>query len=435
VSKHRLLIVNPGHFHAALTLRERSPLIEDDIHVFAEDGPELEDFLRLVHAFNDRPVDPTRWTLYVHRGADYLEQLVATRPGNVVILAGINSEKLPLIHFLHGQGFTVLGDKPWLIDSGQFDMLKEVTAGGSPARDIMTERHEIANRLQRALMRQPELFGTLRRDGDVPAVEMRSVHHLSKLVNGNPLRRPAWYFDTAMQGEGISDVTTHLVDLVQWMLDDGTRFDLDRDVAGLAARQWPTVVPGDVFARVTGLDEFPRTLQQHVVEGALHYLCNASIAFRLRGAPVELEALWGLQEPAGSGDLHHAVVRGTRAELIVSQGPETGFLSAVTVKPVHSSKDIATALADALTLLQDEFPGVGSVPEGENFRLIIPSHLRSTHEQHFAAVVRDFLGTLEEGANARSVAADLEFKYGLLSRALALSHRTVKVGPQGGLHA
>ncbi|MEO8006484.1 MAG: putative oxidoreductase C-terminal domain-containing protein, partial [Betaproteobacteria bacterium] len=200
-----------------------------------------------------------------------------------------------------------------------------------------------------------------------------------------------------------------------------------------AARQWPTVVPGDVFARITGLDDFPRALQEHIVDGALHYLCNGSIAFRLRGAPVEIEALWGLQEPEGSGDLHHAIVRGTRAELVVSQGPETGFLSALTVKPVHSGRGIATALADALTMLQDEFPGLGSAPDGENFRLIIPGHLRSTHEQHFAAVVRDFLGTLEEGADARSAAADLEFKYGLLSRALALSHRPVKVGPQGGL--
>ena len=46
-----------------------------------------------------------------------------------------------------------------------------------------------------------------------PAVTKESVHHLFKYVSGKPLRRPAWFFDTAQQGEGIVDITTHLVDL------------------------------------------------------------------------------------------------------------------------------------------------------------------------------------------------------------------------------
>src|SRR5258706_11668802 len=78
---HTIVILNPGHFHAALTLRERHPLIGDDVHVFAEDGPDVDNFLRLVQSFNDRAVDPTRWTLYVYRGPDYLERLIAQRPG------------------------------------------------------------------------------------------------------------------------------------------------------------------------------------------------------------------------------------------------------------------------------------------------------------------------------------------------------------------
>ena len=49
-----------------------------------------------------------------------------------------------------------------------------------------------------------------------PAVTKVSVHHFSKIVSGSPLIRPAWFFDVRQQGEGIVDVTTHLVDLVQW---------------------------------------------------------------------------------------------------------------------------------------------------------------------------------------------------------------------------
>ena len=64
---------------------------------------------------------------------------------------------------------------------------------------------------------QPELFGTLvKGTTDDPAISKVSVHHFSKIVSGAPLKRPQWFFDVRQQGEGIVDVTTHLVDLVQW---------------------------------------------------------------------------------------------------------------------------------------------------------------------------------------------------------------------------
>src|SRR5262245_24891028 len=55
---HGLLFLDPGHFHAALTLRERHPLVADDITVYtshpADDrhGGEVAEFVRLVEAFN-----------------------------------------------------------------------------------------------------------------------------------------------------------------------------------------------------------------------------------------------------------------------------------------------------------------------------------------------------------------------------------------------
>lgn len=427
--KHTLVILNPGHFHAALTLRERHPRIDDDVHVFAEDGADVDNFVRLVHAFNDREVDPTRWTLYVYRGADYLEKLVAQRRGEVVIVAGRNNEKMPLIHRLHAQGFHVLCDKPWLIGSEQTGLLREVIAGAPLAMDIMTERHDIANRVQRALVRQPAVFGDFRLDGDEPAIAIRSVHHLYKKVNNRPLQRPGWYFDPAVQGEGITDVTTHLVDLVQWMTGHGVRFDFDRDVARLSARQWPTVIPRDIFSRITGLEDFPDILHDQVVDGMLRYLCNAALSYRLRGIPVEIETLWGLEEPDGSGDLHRAVLRGTRSDLIVDQGPETGFLTTLTVNPVEGGKAYAVALTDAVDRMQGEFPGLGIESAGTGFRIAIPDPLRTTHEQHFAAVLQAFLTYLDEGKWPESLGSDLDTKYTLLARALELSRRPSPVAP------
>ena len=420
--KHSLVMLNPGHFHAALTLRERHPSIEDDVHVFAEDGPDVDKFVHLVHAFNNRPVDPTRWTLYVYRGPDFLEKMLSRRPGDVVVIAGRNKKKMECIHLLHGQGLPVLGDKPWLIEAAQLDLLKDVAARPPLAMDIMTERHEVTNRLQKAFACQPSVFGGFRIDRE-PAIAIRSVHHLHKTVNQKPLQRPAWYFDTEEQGEGVTDVTTHLVDLVQWMTGGNVPFSFAQDVKALSARQWATAVPRALFSRITGLEDFPEFLYDRVANGQLLYLCNAALSYELRGLKVEIETLWDLDEPPGGGDLHRAVLRGTRSDLIVEQGPGTQFQPTLSIQPVEPGKGYGDALAGAVNQMQDEFPGLGVDAAGTGFRVRIPPMLRTTHEQHFAAVLRNFVTCLDEDKWPESVGSDLETKYTLLARALDLCHR------------
>ena len=73
----------------------------------------------------------------------------------------------------------------------------------------MTERYEITTMLQKALVNDPAVFGHLLTGSlERPAVTKESVHHLFKYVSGKPLRRPAWFFDVAQQGEGLVDITT-----------------------------------------------------------------------------------------------------------------------------------------------------------------------------------------------------------------------------------
>jgi predicted dehydrogenase len=414
---HTLIVLNPGHFHAALTLRERNPLLSDDVYVYAEAGPDLEKFLAIVKTFNERPANPTRWKLHVYRGADYLERLLAERPGNVAMVAGKNDTKMAAIQRLHDAGLHVLGDKPWLIAPGQLAMVEAAARSAPLAMDIMTERHDVANRLQRALASRPEVFGEFRRDGAEPAIYMKSVHHLYKQVNGRPLVRPAWYFDTKIQGAGVTDVTTHLADLAQWIVGGEQAIDYARDVAGVAARQWPTVVPRETFALITGLADFPPALHGAVKDGALHYLCNAAIRYRLRGVPVEIEAPWGLIEPEGTGDLHNAVLRGTLADLVVEQGAETGFLPELNVCPLIGTGVYGESLRRALILLQSEFPGIACEADAGKYRIRIPAALRNSHEQRFALVLQEFLNYVDRGAWPANLASDLVSKYTLLAQA------------------
>jgi hypothetical protein len=97
---HTLLFYEPGHFHAALTLRVSNPRVDDTVHLYAVPGPERDAFLALVDAFNHRSEAPTRWQIELHEGDDpgeLLERLITERPGDAVVLAGRNDGKLATI--------------------------------------------------------------------------------------------------------------------------------------------------------------------------------------------------------------------------------------------------------------------------------------------------------------------------------------------------
>lgn len=422
--RYTLLILNPGHFHAGLTLRSRDPRLADDVFVYAERGPDVENFIRMVESFNNRVTDPTRWKLHVYRGPDHLDRLRSERRGDIVVVSGKNDSKMASIDQLHASGFYVLGDKPWLIDKKDESRMRQVTATKPLAMDIMTERHQIASRLQRALAKDPEIFGDFRHDDNEPAIYFKSIHHLYKIVNNRPLIRPQWFFDTNVQGEGMNDVTTHLVDLAQWMIGDDTPFDYQRDVVLRGARQWPTAVPLDIYSKITGLDTFSAAVRTHVSNGALQYLCNAAIEYKLRAIPVQVESLWKLAIPKGGGDTHFGVLRGTRAQLIVDQGRETAFQTRLTVRPVRNSRAYEQAVSTAVGTLQAEFPGTGYEAQGDVYRIRIPDALRTGHETHFAEVLDEFLVYIESGEWPRQLGPDLVAKYTLLLRAQELSHRT-----------
>ena len=199
---HTLLFYEPGHFHAALTLRNDNPRVATDVHLYARPGPDREAFLALIDAFNHRDEMPTHWRVHLHEADDPLSRLVAERRGNIVVLAGRNAGKLATIARLHDAGFEVLADKPWLTSSAALTDLRRATDGPPLAMDIMTDRNEVVARLRHRLVRDARLFGEFVSEPGRPAIEIASVHPLYKVVNGRPLKRPWWYYDVAVQGDG-----------------------------------------------------------------------------------------------------------------------------------------------------------------------------------------------------------------------------------------
>src|SRR5690606_10364102 len=112
-----------------------------------------------------------------------------------------------------------------------------------------------------------DFFGGLEKGTpENPAITKESVHHFFKEVSGNPLVRPEWFYDVRQQGEGLVDVTTHLVDLVQWESFPDEIIDYKEDIELLSAKRWPTLVSPAQFERSTGQQQIPAFLEESVDE-------------------------------------------------------------------------------------------------------------------------------------------------------------------------
>jgi len=420
---HTILILNPGHFHAALVLRKSHPDLAQDVFVYAEKGPDLDRFMDLVASFNNRDNDPTDWRIHVYTGSNHLRQLVEEKKGDIVVIAGKNNAKMSAIELLNRSGFYVLADKPWLINEDARPMLNRAM---QPDRmlslDIMTERFEITTMLQKELSSEKEVFGQVRVDADgSPSVFKESIHHLYKLVNQKPLVRPAWYFDIDVQGDGITDVTTHLVDMTHWMLFPDEPLNYAADMQLLAARRWPTLVPLDKYSKICQLDRFSDTVISDVTGAGLPYFSNGDIVYRVRGIPVHIRVIWNLEIPKGGGDTHRSLIKGTRSDLLIRQLPERGYKVELLIAPRQNPAAVKAAVQKCLEKWSDKFPGLSMRSEEEKLLVDIPDNLRTTHEEHFCQVRDEFLDYLARGESPPETNACIVAKYTLLAEARKLA--------------
>lgn len=394
-NKVKLIILDPGHFHAALIQKTSYEDIDDIIDVYAPDGPEVKDFLDKIKGYNSRAVDPTNWTINTHLSDDFLDKMVAEKPGNVIVVSGKNSKKIDYVWAAVNAGLNVYADKPLVVNQEGFEKLKEVVKIAKEKNllvyDIMTERYEVTTSIQKELSMQTDVFGTLV-DGSLqaPAISKESIHHLSKNVSGKLLVRPAWFLDTNQQGEGIVDVTTHLVDLVQWEGFPGQIID-QSEIEIITSKRWTTSLSIDQFKKITALETYPKYLQKDVTSDTLNIFCNGEINYTIRGKHAKVSVIWKNEALKGTGDTHHSIMRGTKSELIIKQGEEENY------KPtlyVHSKggDNFGSNLQKVITSLQELFPGITAKNISDSqWKIIIPNVLKIGHEAHFSQVTNKFL--------------------------------------------
>jgi len=398
-----LMTLDPGHFHAALVQKEMYPGVGPRVEVFAPLGEDLCRHLKRIDGFNRRADRPTAWDVEVHASADFFERMLRERPGNVVVLSGRNRGKVDRILPAVKNGLHVLADKPWILASADLPKMDEALAEadrrGVVAYDLMTERFEITSILQRVLVNDRPTFGEIVKGTEAePAVHMESVHHLMKVVAGTPNARPPWYFDITEQGEGFSDIGTHLVDLVQWTVFPDQVIDCQRDVRFLSADRWPTWISEANFRRVTNEPRFPETLAPFIKNQALEYFCNTRVSYTLRGIHVRLIVIWDWEAPPGAGDTHFAVYRGTRARIEVRQTERDRYRPELYVIPnaAADAAAVSTAVETKLRTLHAEYRGVTVEQLDGELHVDIPDRFRVGHEAHFAQVTTRFLEYLQD---------------------------------------
>jgi len=396
----QLVTLDPGHFHAALVQKTMYDDVDTVVYVYAPEGNDLKLHLDRINAYNSRAESPTNWKEVVYTGNDFFEKMIADKKGNVVVLSGNNAKKTEYILKALEAGFNVLADKPMAITPEDFELLKKAFDVAKERDlllyDIMTERFEINTILQKELSMIPEIFGTLEKGtAEKPAVEMTSDHNFYKNVSGNIVVRPAWFMDASQQGNGIVDVTTHLVDLVQWECFPEQSLDYTKDIAITAAKRWPTDMTVTQFKTITKLNEVPAFIEKNKSnDSLLKVWSNGEINYTIKGVRAKVTVVWSYQTESGS-DTHYSILRGTKANLAIRQGKEENFKPVLYIEPIKNDAAFQAIVEQQFSKISTKFPGVELYKLATGWSIKLPEKLAEGHESHFARVTNNFLEYLK----------------------------------------
>jgi predicted dehydrogenase len=416
----KIIDLDPGHFHAALVQNNMYDEINPEVYVYAPEGSDVKEHLKLIESYNKRAVNPTAWTEKVYTGTDYLEKMLAEKPGNVVVLAGNNRLKTDYIKKSVEAGLNVFSDKPMVISPEKFGELEEAfkiaQEKGVLLFDIMTGRFEINSILIKELSQLPEIFGKLQNGTpEQPAIEMGSIHQYYKKVSGSILVRPTWYYDIEQQGEGIVDVTTHMVDFIQWGCFPNQVIEKS-DIEMISARRWPTKVTKEDFKNVTLLDQYPDYLKKDIEGDNLNVYANGEMIYKIKGVVARLSIEWRNKSMDGKGDKQKTILRGTNCTLEAHDGDL--YITA------GEKNDLSLFSGNLEKAVKQDLPQTGLGLEKitkNSWKIIVPENYKVAHEDNFSQVMQKYLEYLKEGKLPANEVKNMITKYYTTTSALKLA--------------
>ena len=423
----QFITVDPGHFHAALVQKSNYKEVDSTVYIYAPEGDDVTLHLNRIKGFNERTEKPTNWNSILYSGDDFFEKMISDKNGNVVILAGNNQKKTEYINKSISAGLNVLADKPMVINTEDFELLKQTfktaTQNNVLLYDVMTERFEITSILQRELLMNSIIFGELEKGTpENPAVTKESIHHFFKYVSGSILTRPPWFFDVDQEGEGIVDVTTHLVDLIQWQCFPEQTLNYENDIVVNSAERTPTFISSNEFKDVTKLDHFPQYLNKFMAnDTTIAVFCNGEINYKIKDIHAKVSVKWNYKAPEGTGDTHFSIIRGTKANLLIKQGEEQGYKPALYIEAIKKNEEYSKNVHSEFLKLAKKYPGITLKEVNNGWEVIIPEKYKEGHEAHFARVTEKYIEYLTKGNIPEWEIPNMIAKYYTTTKALELA--------------
>ena len=126
-------------------------------------------------------------------------------------------------------------------------------------------------------------------------------------------------------------------------------------------------------------------------DGILHVYANGEIDYRIKGVHAKVRVLWNFEAPAGAGDTHYSVMRGSKANLVIRQGAAEAWQPVLYIEPATSSVRGGACrpmLEHALARVRAAYPGVDVERSGNAWRVVVPQSYHVGHEAHFAQVAQ-----------------------------------------------
>jgi predicted dehydrogenase len=385
-----IIQLDPTHSHAAAAQSEQLENIDSTSYLYSSNQSAVNTYLQQINSFNTRKENPTKWNEIAYYGEDFLAKMVAEKKGDIVVLAGNNRVKIDYIEQSVNAGMNVFSDKPMVINADGFKRLEKIyqiaQQKGVVLFDMMTERYSLINRVQKALMQDTLLFGRLQSGTpNNPAIYESSVHHFYRGGKGS---RPAWYFDVLQQGEGITDVTTHLIDLTFWKAFPDQVIDYTADVKIRDAQRSPVRISNSEFKAATSLPGIPTSLNEYLKDSTLEVYANGSITYLLKGVYTNVDVEWRAATPLNGNDLRNAYARGTKSTLFIAQhyGQKQPKLC-IKNGDLLSAEEFNLLLNKSLAQLQAEFPGISSSTDKQTVEIILPSEIKKSYDPTFKTFI------------------------------------------------
>ncbi|MBI2576272.1 hypothetical protein HYV84_03590 [Candidatus Woesearchaeota archaeon] len=393
-------VLDPVHFHGALPFLEGPqalqqatgiPEIHPTVRVFYRQGNNLEAFKGMLtrNQFQNKG-----WDFEYNKLPDsgFGEDLY----GDVLVVACPNVDKLDGIRAGFERGYRlILADKPWIKEPSRLTELSDIlcrSEGKTDLVDLMTERHELGTIFQFLLVGNEGLFGELLKEDNETGIQKSSVHILDKSHMG--VVRPPQYFDIGWQGHGITDVSTHLVDMANMLATGRQESPSLSSLTLKGSRVWPTFIPMDDYNKMTGSrGHHVRMSPDYTMRGPLPYFCNGEFGYSINGIRVHIKVSWNLN---GGDDTHESVIRGTKAIIRVIKG-ENDKHQRIFFLPRGSYEHNGTSLKSYLKSMEPRFGPLDVKDSEYGFEIVPQPGAYSSHFQHFGEIAKESLRRLAKG--------------------------------------